>query len=127
MKTEFVLQAVVAANAAILTHESEIESLDRAIGDGDHLVNLKRGVAAIVAMHDELVVLPADVALQRIGMKLLSAVGGAAGPLFASFSWVWPTASRHMAMMIWRALCRRYPPALMRFSAVARLKLVRKP
>ncbi len=85
MKIEFILHAVKAINEAILAHESEIESLDRAIGDGDHYINITRGSAVIVGMHDELAGLAPDVALNRIGMKLLSTVGGAAGPLFASF------------------------------------------
>lgn len=85
MKTEFILAAAEAVNAAILSHESEIESLDREIGDGDHYINIRRGSAAIIAMHDELAGLSPDMALNRIGMKLLSTIGGAAGPLFGSF------------------------------------------
>jgi len=85
MKTEFLLKAVDAVYHELLTHESEIESLDRALGDGDHFINVKRGITAIVAMREELAPLEADVALQRIGMKLLSTIGGASGPLFASF------------------------------------------
>jgi len=85
MKTEFILLAAQAINQAILASESTLESLDREIGDGDHFINMKRGCAAIVAMQDELAPLPADDALQKIGMKLLSVIGGAAGPLFASF------------------------------------------
>jgi len=85
MKTEFILNAVKAINDSILAHESEIESLDREIGDGDHYINITRGSAVIVGMHDELAGLAPDVVLNRIGMKLLSTVGGAPGPLFASF------------------------------------------
>lgn len=85
MKTETILQAVAAVSAAVQAHEAEIESLDRALGDGDHYINVKRGVTAIAAMRDELAPLTPDVALQRIGMKLLSTIGGASGPLFASF------------------------------------------
>jgi phosphoenolpyruvate---glycerone phosphotransferase subunit DhaL len=85
MKTEFILKAVDAVGAAIHAHESEIESLDRAIGDGDHFINIKRGITTIAAMREELALLPADAALQSIGMKLLSTIGGASGPLFASF------------------------------------------
>ena len=85
MKTEFILQAAQAVNAAILANESEIESLDREIGDGDHFINIKRGASTVVAMSDELASLTADSALQRIGMKLLSTIGGASGPLIASF------------------------------------------
>ena len=85
MKTEFILQAAQAVNNAILANESEIESLDREIGDGDHYINMKRGCATVIAMHDELATLTPDAALQKIGMKLLSTIGGASGPLIASF------------------------------------------
>jgi dihydroxyacetone kinase-like protein len=85
MKTEFILLAAKAVHHAILSHEAELESLDREIGDGDHFINMKRGCATIVDMHDELAALAPDAALQRIGMKLLSTIGGASGPLIASF------------------------------------------
>ncbi|MGZ8217079.1 dihydroxyacetone kinase subunit DhaL [Methylomagnum sp.] len=85
MKIEFILRAAETVNAAILANESEIESLDREIGDGDHFINMKRGGAAIVGMSGELAALTPDAALQKIGMKLLSTIGGASGPLIASF------------------------------------------
>jgi dihydroxyacetone kinase-like protein len=85
MNTEFILQAAEAVHQALLTHESEIESLDRAIGDGDHFINMKRGCATIVGMREELAALTPDAALQKIGMKLLSTIGGASGPLIGSF------------------------------------------
>lgn len=85
MKTEFILQAARAIEQAILASESTLESLDREIGDGDHFINMKRGSATIVAMEAELAPLSPDAALQKIGMKLLSAIGGASGPLIASF------------------------------------------
>lgn len=85
MNTEFILLAAEAVHRAILSSESELESLDREIGDGDHFINMKRGCSSILAMHNELAALPADSVLHRIGMKLLSSVGGASGPLFASF------------------------------------------
>lgn len=85
MNTAFILEAAEAINQAIINSEAEIESLDREIGDGDHFINMKRGCATIVAMRDELAELSADAALNKIGMKLLSTIGGASGPLFASF------------------------------------------
>lgn len=85
MNTEFILKAAEAVNAAILSHESEIESLDREIGDGDHFINMKRGGGAIVGMRGELAELAPDAVLNKIGMKLLSTIGGASGPLIASF------------------------------------------
>jgi dihydroxyacetone kinase-like protein len=85
MNTDFILLATRAVNQAILANESEIESLDREIGDGDHFINIRRGCATIVAMADELAGLAPDAALQKIGMKLLSTIGGASGPLIGSF------------------------------------------
>ena len=38
--------------AAILANESQIESLDRAIGDGDHFINVRRGCDVLMAMRD---------------------------------------------------------------------------
>ena len=85
MKTSNILSASLAIHAAIVANESEIESLDRAIGDGDHYINMKRGTEVVAGMYNELLPLPADEALNKIGMKLLSTIGGASGPLFASF------------------------------------------
>lgn len=85
MNTEFILKAAAAINAAINANESEIESLDREIGDGDHFINMKRGCAVVVGLSAELAPLSPDAALHKIGMKLLSTIGGASGPLIASF------------------------------------------
>lgn len=85
MQTTFILQAAQAVNQAIINSEAEIESLDREIGDGDHYLNIRRGCATVVALQDELSALTPDAALQKIGMKLLSTIGGASGPLIGSF------------------------------------------
>ena len=85
MKTSFILSSALAIHAAIVANESQIESLDRAIGDGDHYINMKRGSEAIAGMYNELLNLPPDEALLKIANKLLSTIGGASGALFASF------------------------------------------
>ena len=85
LKTDFICSAATAIHAAIIAHKPDIESLDQAIGDGDHYINILRGAEVINDMRDELLPLPADEALNKIAMKLLSTIGGAAGPLFASF------------------------------------------
>ncbi len=85
MKTDFVLQCILALQQAIETHQADIESLDREIGDGDHLINIRRGCAVVVAMMEDLRPLPPHEAFTRIGKKLLSSIGGASGPLIASF------------------------------------------
>lgn len=85
MNASFIVAAAIAIQDTILKHEADLESLDRAIGDGDHYINMKRGAGAIVDMQQELSTLSADAALNKIGMKLLSTIGGASGPLLASF------------------------------------------
>jgi dihydroxyacetone kinase-like protein len=85
MDTQTILNSVLAVNDAILANESTIESLDREIGDGDHFINIRRGCAVLVAMSEELAPLPPSEVFQRMGMKLMSTIGGASGPLISSF------------------------------------------
>nr|WP_272476471.1 dihydroxyacetone kinase subunit DhaL [Baekduia alba] len=70
----------VAAQADHLTQ------LDAAIGDGDHGINMNRGMSAVVATLGEQ---DDDVAPGRLlivaGKTLVSTVGGASGPLWGSF------------------------------------------
>ncbi len=84
MKTSTIIYAVQAVEAAIIAHEVDIESLDRAIGDGDHYINIKRASEALGAMVNELAPLKPQAAFEKIGAKLLSSMGGASGVLFAS-------------------------------------------
>ncbi|SDK16066.1 dihydroxyacetone kinase DhaL subunit [Methylophilus rhizosphaerae] len=85
MNSATINHAAAAIRSAILAHEADIECLDREIGDGDHYINIKRGCEAIASIEAELAPLSATDALNKIGMKLLSTIGGASGPLFASF------------------------------------------
>jgi len=85
MDTRLILDALAAVQRAILANESEIESLDRAIGDGDHFINVRRGCQVLMAMVPDLEGQAPPQALLKIGMKLLSTVGGASGPLFSGF------------------------------------------
>ena len=80
-----ILKYISLIDHAINENESEIEGLDRAIGDGDHFLNLRRGISAIHAMADQLSQMAISEQYKIIGMKVLSTVGGASGPLFATF------------------------------------------
>ena len=70
--------ATVRANAV------ELAALDRAIGDGDHGANLRRGFDAVAELGPELEAMPWGAALQKAGMTLVMKVGGASGPLYGS-------------------------------------------
>src|SRR5258705_12716165 len=79
------------AAGRIHEHASELSALDAAIGDGDHGTNLDRGFGAIVTTLDEGTI-PATnsdlddavVTLRTAGKRLISTVGGAAGPLYGT-------------------------------------------
>ncbi len=84
MTSTTIVACVEAVHAAIVAQEADIESLDRAIGDGDHYLNIRRGCTALMALRADLQPMPPAAALQAMGMKLLSTVGGASGPLIGS-------------------------------------------
>ena len=73
-----------AAVEAIANNADLLGELDRAIGDGDHGVNMLRGFAAIAGQRNELVGLPLAAALEAMGRQLVMTVGGASGPLYGS-------------------------------------------
>lgn len=76
---------VLAAHGAILSHVDELTLLDLAIGDGDHGTNMKRGMDAVLDEVDHLAEMPLSDALGAAGTRLVMTVGGASGPLFATF------------------------------------------
>ena len=70
--------------ATVRASAGELTGLDRAIGDGDHGANLRRGFDAVAELGRELESMPWGAALQKAGMTLVMKVGGAAGPLYGS-------------------------------------------
>lgn len=70
---------VVKDNADYLT------DLDRAIGDGDHGTNMARGMAKVSALAAAEEFASIDAYLKKVGMTLVSTVGGASGPLYGTF------------------------------------------
>lgn len=61
-----------------------ITNLDAATGDGDHWVNINSGFQKLVSISDELASLPVSDMLKKVGMTLMSAVGGSSGVLYGS-------------------------------------------
>jgi len=75
---------IQAIDKTIETNAEEVTALDQAIGDGDHVTNLQRGIKALTAQSDELALLDWVAAWQKIGMTLMTAVGGASGSLYGT-------------------------------------------
>jgi len=69
----------------VIEHADELTSLDQAIGDGDHGLNMKRGFEAVLATLPGLADKALPEMLKAIGMMLVMKVGGASGPLVGTF------------------------------------------
>ena len=69
---------------AVIAQADHLTSLDQAIGDGDHGVNMKRGFEAVLADLPALSQKPLPDALKAVGTHLVMKVGGASGPLYGT-------------------------------------------
>jgi dihydroxyacetone kinase-like protein len=76
---------VRALATSVIEHADELTSLDQAIGDGDHGLNMKRGFEAVIATLPGLADKSLPEMLKAIGMTLVMKVGGASGPLVGTF------------------------------------------
>ena len=76
---------VRALAVSVIEHADELTSLDQAIGDGDHGLNMKRGFEAVLATLPALADKSMPEMLKAIGMTLVMKVGGASGPLVGTF------------------------------------------
>ena len=61
-----------------------VTSLDAATGDGDHWTNLNLGFERLLEMGDELGYMPFPEAFRKIGMAMMSVIGGSSGVLYGS-------------------------------------------
>jgi dihydroxyacetone kinase-like protein len=82
---EDVLGWVKTFASTVAENREYLTKLDSAIGDGDHGINMHRGMQAALAKiegHPD-----GDVGslLKTVGMTLVSTVGGAGGPLYGTF------------------------------------------
>lgn len=84
MHEALVPRLIDAMFAAVVTEAELLSELDRAIGDGDHGVNMVRGFSAIAEKRQELGGLSLAASLEAMGKLLVMNVGGASGPLYGS-------------------------------------------
>jgi len=73
-----------AVAAAIQENAEEVTALDQAVGDGDHVINLQRGMEALILQSGEFDKVDWAGAWQKIGMTLMTTVGGASGSLYGT-------------------------------------------
>ena len=84
LDTEQKKALISAVAGSIIAHTDELTTLDQAIGDGDHGINMRRGSEAVLADLDGLAAKPLPESLKAIGMALVMKVGGASGPLYGT-------------------------------------------
>ena len=83
--TTAVLEEWVRGFATLVAENRDyLTELDAAIGDADHGSNMDRGMKAAVAALDENPPATAGALFTKVGMTLVSTVGGASGPLFGT-------------------------------------------
>lgn len=70
--------------AAKRIHENGeyISKLDAVTGDGDHWANINLGFENLVAAADEMEKMPMDGVFKKIGMLMMSKIGGSSGVLY---------------------------------------------
>ncbi|MBK8814501.1 MAG: dihydroxyacetone kinase subunit L [Methylococcaceae bacterium] len=85
ISTATISKLIASVVETIEKNATELTELDQAIGDGDHVSNLQRGLQALTAQSETLSQLDWSAAFQKMGMTLMSSVGGASGSLYGTF------------------------------------------
>lgn len=70
--------------AAVDENAAHLTELDSAIGDADHGANMNRGMKAVLGVVDSEFA-GIDALCKKVGMTLVSTIGGASGPLYGTF------------------------------------------
>ena len=70
--------------AEVAQHRDHLTQLDSPIGDADHGANLDRGLTVVLAALEGPASSTAAALFKRVGMTLVSNVGGASGPLYGT-------------------------------------------
>lgn len=68
----------------IAVNKQYISDLDAATGDGDHWANINMGFEKLVSCGEELASLPVGELFKKIGMLMMSTIGGSSGVLYGS-------------------------------------------
>jgi dihydroxyacetone kinase-like protein len=80
MANGFIIKCIDSVVKTILNAEEEIEHLDRAIGDGDHYINIKRGSIAVQSIKSELTTLTTRSSFQKNRYDTNGLCRGCIGP-----------------------------------------------
>ena len=79
-----VLDFISLFNDKMAEHRQELTQYDQAIGDGDHGINMNRGMLAVMEAYPTFEEQTIPDIFKAVGTTLLSKVGGASGPLYGT-------------------------------------------
>lgn len=79
-----IYEAINALAEAINRNKDMLTDLDAAIGDADHGINMSRGFEAVKTRLAQGDGEDTSAVLKKVGMTLISTVGGASGPLYGT-------------------------------------------
>ncbi|WP_066501372.1 dihydroxyacetone kinase subunit DhaL [Abyssisolibacter fermentans] len=82
LNTKDVVEVLKRIAKRIEENKDYITELDAILGDGDHWANMNMGYQKIVSIEDELLKLNLADLLKKIGMTLMSTIGGSSGVLY---------------------------------------------
>lgn len=82
MNSSQYIEYIYQAAEKIAENKEYISELDAATGDGDHWANLNFGFENLTAEGEQIRQMPMDAAFMKIGMIMMSKVGGSSGILY---------------------------------------------
>ena len=83
--SDMLAELIKAASDTIAEHDAEVTELDKTLGDGDHVINIRRGFGFLVEQSEEISQLDWADAWKKMGMICMSKIGGASGSLIGTF------------------------------------------
>ncbi len=84
MNTEQVRDMLLRAARAIIENEPLLTDADRALGDGDHGLGMKRGMEAVIEKLEGAEFENPGKVFSAMGMAMMSSMGGASGAIFGT-------------------------------------------
>lgn len=82
MDSNKVVDMLVEIAEKIESEKDYVTELDSILGDGDHWVNINKGYQKISGMADELRAMKLSDLFMKVGMSIMSTVGGSSGVLY---------------------------------------------
>lgn len=83
--SDMLAELIKAASDTMAEHDAEVTELDKTLGDGDHVINIRRGLGFLVEQSEEISKLDWADAWKKMGMTCMSKIGGASGSLIGTF------------------------------------------